>query len=85
MAALGASETAFWSPYGAQIDARSVACTPFSDSFEEEFCELRLYGVLRSSARRRTSRPGPMRAPANHKVTCAERLPPALMLGELPP
>jgi hypothetical protein len=29
MAALGASETAFWSLYGAQIDARSVACTPF--------------------------------------------------------
>jgi hypothetical protein len=29
MAALGASETAFWSPYTAQIDARSVACTPF--------------------------------------------------------
>jgi hypothetical protein len=29
MAALGASETAFWSPYGAQIHDRSVACTPF--------------------------------------------------------
>jgi hypothetical protein len=29
MAALRASETAFWSPYTAQIHARSVARTPF--------------------------------------------------------
>jgi hypothetical protein len=40
MAALGVSETAFWSPNTAQIDARSVAATPFSDSFQAKVAEF---------------------------------------------
>ena len=51
MAALQASEAAFWSPYTAQIHARERRLHPFSDSFNMEFSEVhmqnRAHGVDR--------------------------------------
>jgi hypothetical protein len=57
-------------------DSEDVVCLP-ANAVKRKFAEV-------PHAEGQVGR-GPMRAPANYKVTCAERLPLALMLGELPP